>query len=153
MAKLQRIQNRYKGMVLGQERNDWTNRTASDLQRGVRSVWSPRQQQWIQPFCMSALICTDQAGDNEQRLITASGDYGRIPDELVDIVEAYGFQTVPLDNERLHAEARGVRWVDLNGLKLQSISAGFDVCYDCECAPRGAAVSDGGERPSISSSS
>ncbi|WP_163511594.1 hypothetical protein [Fodinicola acaciae] len=131
-AKLQSIQNRYRGMLLGQERNDWCNRTASDLQKYVPWVWSQREQKWVQTTCMAALVMTDLDGSNEQRLITASGKRGRPPAELREIIEHYQFEQVPLDDEWIHAEVRGVSFVKRSGKQLQAIGAGFEVCNPCD---------------------
>jgi hypothetical protein len=132
LAKLQRIQNRYRGMFLGQERNDWTARTASELQKYVPWVWSDRRGKWMQETCIGALVCTDPAGRNEQRRITASGERGSFPEELNEVLAAVGFTQVPLDNDWVHAEVRGLSWVKRSGLQLQAMGAGFEVCHDCD---------------------
>jgi hypothetical protein len=75
---------------------------------------------------------TDLDGSNEQRFITASGQFGRIPDEVVAAIQATKYQQVPLDDDWLHAEARGVNFVKSQGKQLQAIGAGFEVCFDCD---------------------
>jgi hypothetical protein len=95
-ARLQRIQNRYRGMLLGQEWHDWCARTCSDIQKYVPWVWSERRGKWMQETCISALVCTDQDGRNEQRLITASGERGLFPEELNQLLSAVGYDHFPL---------------------------------------------------------